>query len=60
MILKIPMITTEKSHHLSDYYQILFKKRFEVIKKQFFSSEKRRNSGNCIYDYAHSFFGKDF
>ena len=31
--------------------------RFEVDKKQIlFSSEKIRNSGNCIYDYAPSFF----
>ena len=22
--------------------------------------EKMRNLGNCIYDYAHSFFGEDF
>ena len=55
------MIASEKSHqNLSDYNQFLFKKRFEVNKKQIFSSEKMRNSGNCIYDYAHSFFGEDF
>ena len=29
-------------------------------KKQIVSSEKMRNSGNSIYDYAHSFFGEDF
>ena len=32
----------------------------KLIKKQIFSSEKMRNSGNYIYDYAHSFFGEDF
>ena len=37
-----------------------FKKRFEVNKKQILSSEKIRNSGNCFYDYAHSFFGEHF
>ena len=25
-----------------------------------FSRENMRNSGNCIYDFAHSFFGEDF
>ena len=55
------MIASEKSHqNLSDYNQFLFKKRFEVIKKQIFSGEKMRNSGKCIYDYAHSFFLVDF
>ena len=44
-----------------NYNQFLLKRKFEVNKKQiFFSSEKMRNSGNCIYDYAHSFFGEDF
>ena len=55
------MISSEKSHtNLSDYNQFLFKKRFEVNKKQIFSSEKMGNSGNCINAYAHSFFGGDF
>ena len=55
------MIASEKAHqNLSGYNQFLFKKRFEVIKKQIFFNEKVRNSGNCIYDYAHSFFGEDF
>ena len=45
----------------SDYNQFLFKTRFEVHKKQiFFSSEKMRNLGKCIYDYSQSFFGNDF
>ena len=35
-------------------------KDLKLIKNRFFSSEKRRNSGNFIYDYAHSFFGEDF
>lgn len=55
------MIASEKSHPiLSDYNQILLKNKFEVNEKQIFSSEKMRNSGNCIYDYVHSFFGEDF
>ena len=55
------MIALKKSHqNLSDYNQFLFQKRFEVNKKHIFNSEKMRNLGNCIYDYAHSFFGKDF
>ena len=50
---------SEKSHqNLSDYNQLLVKKRFEVNKKHIFSSEKIRNSG--IYDYAHAFFGEYF
>ena len=34
-----------------------------LIKKGIISSKKMRNSGNYklyMYDYAHSFFGKDF
>ena len=31
-----------------------------MIKKKIISSEKMKNSGNYINDYAHSFFGKDF
>ena len=31
-----------------------------LIKIRIISIEKIRNSGNYIYDYAHSFFGKDF
>ena len=46
------MIASEKSHqNLSEYNQFLFKKRFEVNKKHYFSIEEMRNSGNCIYDY---------
>ena len=55
------MIVTEKSYqNLSDYNQCLIKKRFEANKTQILSSEKMRNLGNCIYDYAHSLFGEDF
>ena len=55
------MIASEKSHqNQSDYSQFLFEKRFEVNKKHIFSSEKMRNSGNFIYDYAHSFFREHF
>ena len=61
VIMQILMIVSEKSHqNLSDYNQFLFEKRFGVNKKQIFSSEKMRNSGNCIYDYCPSFFGEDF
>jgi len=27
---------------------------------QIFSNEKMLNSGNCVYDYPHSFFREDF
>ena len=55
------MIASEKSHqNRSDYKQFLFKKTFEDNKKPIFSSEKMKNVDNCIYDYAHSFFGEDF
>ena len=33
---------------------------FEVDKKQIFSSEKMRKTGNCIHNYVHSFFVEDF
>jgi len=55
------MIASEKpQQNLSDYIQLLFKKIFEANKKQIFPTETMRNSGNCIYDYAHSFFEDDF
>ena len=49
--------STSKSIRLQP---VLFKKRLEINKKQIFSSEKLKNSGNCIYPFAHSFFGQDF
>ena len=55
------MIVSEKSdYNLSDYIEFLFKKDLKLMKKRTISNEKLRNSGNYIYDYAHSFFGKDF
>ena len=55
------MIVSEKSHDLSDYILFLFKKRFKVNIKGIISCpKKKRNSGNYIYDYAHSFLGVDF
>ena len=39
---------------------VSIKKNIWSFKKQIFSIEKMRNSGNCVYDYAHSFFGDDF
>ena len=54
------MIALKKSHqNPSDYNQFLLKKTFAVNINRFFSSETLRKSGNCIYDYAHSFFVKD-
>ena len=51
----------KKTHqNLSDYIQFLLRKKIEFSKKGIISSEQIRNSGNYIYDYAHSFFGKDF
>ena len=56
------MIVTEKTGQiLCDNIQILFKRRYKFNKKKgIISSEKRRISGNYIYDYAHSFFGEEF
>ena len=39
---------------------IFIHKRFKVNKKQIFSNENLRYSGNSICDYAHTFFGEDF
>ena len=48
------MILFLKSHQiLSDYIQILFKKKFKLEKKGIMASEKIRNSDNYIYNYAH-------
>ena len=45
------MIVLENSHqNIIKYIQFLFKKKIEVNKKQIFSSEKIRKSGNHIYD----------
>ena len=55
------MIVSEKSHNnISDYIQLLFKKRFEFNKKGLFLVKKMRNLGNYNCNYAHSYFGKDF
>ena len=56
------MIVSEKSHqNLSDYINFFSSKKYlNMIKKGIISSENVRNSGNSIYDYDHSFFGKDF
>ena len=55
------IIVSEKLYqYLSDLNQFSFQKRFKVNKKQIFSSKKMKNSGYCIYEYAYSFFGKDF
>ena len=48
---------TSKSIRL---YPVFIKKSFNLIKKGIISGEKMKNSGNYIYDYAHSFIGKDF
>ena len=55
------MIVSEKSHqNLSDYIQFLFRKDLNMRKEGIISNEKMRNSGNYIYDYAHSLFVEDF
>ena len=41
-------------------YPVFILKRFKVNKRSLFSSEKKRISGNYIYDYNHLFFGKNF
>ena len=48
------MIVTSKYISLQP---VFIQKRFKYIS---FSRGKNRNSGNCKYDYAHSFFGEDF
>ena len=53
------MIASDKSHqNLSEYNQFILIYFFPI--KTDFSSEKMINTGNCIYDYAQSFFGEDF
>ena len=43
------MTASEKFHqNISDYNQLLFKKRFEVNKKKIFPSENMRNSGSSL------------
>ena len=55
------MIASEKpQQYPSDYNQFLFIKDLKQIRNGFFSTAKMRDSGNYIYDYAHSFFEKDF
>ena len=54
------MIASEKSHQNLSEYNHSQEKWFQVNKKQILSSEIMINSGNCIYDYAHSFLGKVF
>ena len=44
-------------HTISSFYS---KINSNLIKKEFIYSEKMSNSGNHIYDYTHSFVGKDF
>ena len=41
---------------MTSYYS---KKDLKLIETDFFLVKKMRNSGNCIYDYAHSFFRED-
>ena len=55
------MIVSEKSHQKQSVcIKFLIKKYKNLIKKGIIPSEKMRNSGNCAYDYAHSFFGEKF
>ena len=44
------IVSRNSRQNLSDYDQFFFKKRFEVHKKEIFSSEKLKNSDNRIYD----------
>ena len=53
------MIASEKSHqNLSDYNQV--KNYFKLTKNRYLIVKKIRNSGNYLYAYAHSFYGKNF
>ena len=49
-------IMTSKSIRLQPVF--IFKKNVSYYKKNIM--KKIRNSGNCIYDYAHSFLGENF
>ena len=52
-----------QKNHIKLYktiWSFYWKKDLNLIKKEIISSEKMKNSGNCNYDYTHSFFGKDF
>ena len=49
---------TSKSIRLHPVF--IQKKILSLEKTDFFLVKKMRNSGICIYDYAHSFFGEDF
>ena len=52
---------TEKLHHIDQNIFSFYSKRdLMLIRKLIIFSEKMRNSDNYNYDYAHSFFGKDF
>ena len=42
---------------ISSFYS---KTDMNLLKSVIISSEKIRNSGNYIYNFAHSFFGEDF
>ena len=49
-----------QKNHIKIYQTTTIFFKFEVIKKQIFASEKMRNPGNCIHDYACSFFEEYF
>ena len=54
------MIASEKHIKINQTTIIFYsKKYFKLIRNRCFS-EKQRNSDDCNYDYAYSFFGKDF
>ena len=55
------MIASEKSYqNVSDYKKFHKKQNLKLIKNRCFLEKKTRYPGNYIYDYADSFFGKDF
>ena len=51
---------TSKSIILQIKQPVFIKKKLILPNIRFFLVKKMRNAGNCIYDYAHSFFGADF
>ena len=62
-IFKIPLIASETKKQIQIYQtktSFYSKNDLKVNKKHIFSTEKMRNAGNSIYEYAHMFYGEDF
>ena len=60
VILKMLMIASEKLHQKFQTITSFYLKNDLKLQKHICFSEKMRNSGNFIHDYARPFFGEDF